>query len=236
MMRLQKYMAHAGAASRRKSEEYILEGKVKVNDKIITELGYQVDESKDRVYLNGKRLTIIKDHVYYALNKPIGVVSTASDEKERINVTDFIETDRRIYPMGRLDIDTTGLILLTDDGDITNKMMHPKNEVEKTYIATVKGTPNKKELDMLRRGIKIGKETYAPAKVSIIKNYEEDSLIKVIIHEGRNHQVKNMFEKINHPVKKLKRIKIGEIELGGLEVGNYRQLTKEEINYLKKLK
>lgn len=236
MMRLQKYMAHAGAASRRKSEEYILAGRVKVNNEVVTELGIQVDEDKDRVYLDGKRLKLVQDHVYIALNKPIGVVSTADDEKDRITVTEMIDTDRRIYPMGRLDIDTTGLILLTDDGEITNKMMHPRNKINKTYLATVEGTPNKKELDILRNGIKVGNEKYAPAKVRIIKNYEKDSIIEVTIHEGRNHQVKIMFERINHPVKRLKRISIGEIELRGLEIGNYRYLDKEEVEYLKRLK
>lgn len=235
-MRLQKYMAHAGAASRRKSEEYILEGKVKVNDKVVTELGYQVDENKDRVYLNGKRLTLVKDYIYVMLNKPLGVVSTASDEKNRTTVVDLIETDRRIYPVGRLDIDTTGLILLTDDGNITNKLMHPSKEVAKTYIATVEGTPNKGELDRLRRGMKLGREVYSPAEVKILKSFDTDSIIKITIHEGRNHQVKNMFKAIGHEVKKLKRISIGEIEIGGLEVGNYRYLTKEELSYLKKIK
>ena len=235
-MRLQKYMAHAGAASRRKSEEYIAEGRVRVNDEIITELGYKVDEYKDRVYLDDKRLKISIDNVYVVLNKPMGIVSTASDEKDRTTVVDLIDINRRIYPVGRLDIDTTGIILLTDDGDVTNKLMHPSKEVAKTYIATVEGTPKKNELDMLRRGIKVGREKFAPAEVKILKSFDDDSIISVTIHEGKNHQVKLMFEKINHPVKKLKRISIGEIELGGLEIGNYRYLTKEEISYLKKLK
>lgn len=235
-MRLQKYMAHAGAASRRKSEEYIAEGRVRVNDEIVTELGYKVDEYKDRVYLDDKRLKISIDNVYVVLNKPMGIVSTASDEKDRTNVVDLIDINRRIYPVGRLDIDTTGIILLTDDGDVTNKLMHPSKEVPKTYIATVEGTPKKNELDMLRRGIKVGREKFAPAEVKILKSFDDDSIISVTIHEGKNHQVKLMFEKINHPVKKLRRISIGEIELGGLEIGNYRYLTKEEISYLKKLK
>lgn len=235
-MRLQKYMAHAGAASRRKSEEMILEGRVKVNNNIVTELGFKVDEYKDRVYLDGRRLTLVKDSIYVMLNKPLGIVSTVSDEKDRKTVVDLIETDRRIYPVGRLDIDTTGLILLTDDGDITNKLMHPSKEIKKTYIATVDGTPNKRELQILRNGIKVRRETFAPAEVSILKNFENDSIIKVTIHEGRNHQVKIMFDRINHPVKKLKRISVGEIELGGLEIGNYRFLNKEEVKYLKSLK
>ncbi|MGO1580034.1 MAG: pseudouridine synthase [Peptoniphilaceae bacterium] len=235
-MRLQKYMAHAGAASRRKSEEYILEGKVKVNDKIITELGFQVDEQKDKVYLDGKRLKLVKQHTYIALNKPMGVVSTVSDEKDRKTVVDLIETDQRLYPIGRLDIDTTGLILLTDDGEITNKLTHPKHKVDKKYIATVEGRPNKVELDMLRKGIKVGSEKFQGARVKILKNFEKDSIIEIIISEGKNHQVKLMFEKINHPVKKLKRISVGEIDLGDLDLGNYRLLSDEEVKYLKNLK
>ncbi|RVU54946.1 pseudouridine synthase [Anaerosphaera multitolerans] len=235
-MRLQKYMAHSGAASRRKSEEYILEGRVKVNDEIVKELGYIVDPEKDRVYLDGKRLKIIKKHTYILLNKPLGVVSTASDEKGRRTVIDLVENDSRLYPVGRLDIDTTGLILLTDDGEVTNKLTHPKNIIEKKYIATVEGRPNKNELNILRKGVMVGREKYAPAKVKILKAFEKDSIIEVVIHEGKNHQVKLMFEKINHPVKKLKRISIGDLELGDLEVGNYRYLNEEEVKYLKKLK
>lgn len=235
-MRLQKYMAHSGAASRRKSEEYILEGRVRVNDDVITELGYIVDEEKDKIYLDDKRLRVIKKHTYVLLNKPVGVVSTSSDEKNRKTVVDLIESGSRLYPIGRLDIDTTGLILLTDDGSITNKLTHPKNMIEKKYIATVEGTPNKTELDMLRKGVKVGAVKFAPAKVRILKKFDSDSILEVVIHEGKNHQVKLMFEKINHPVKKLKRVSIGELELGDLELGNYRYLSEEEVNYLKKIK
>ncbi|EFI42065.1 MULTISPECIES: pseudouridine synthase [Peptoniphilus] len=235
-MRLQKYMAHSGAASRRKSEEYILDGRVKVNGKIVTELGYVVDENKDKVYLDDKRLKIIKENTYIALNKPMGIVSTVKDEKDRKTVVDLIDGSTRLYPIGRLDIDTTGLIILTDDGAITNKLTHPKNEINKTYIATVEGKPTKTELDMIRKGIKVGAEKFSPAKVKILKSFEADSIIEVIIHEGKNHEVKLMFDKINHPVKKLKRISIGDIELGDLEIGNFRYLTEDEINYLKRLK
>ncbi|MDO5040771.1 MAG: pseudouridine synthase [Peptoniphilus sp.] len=234
-MRLQKYMAHAGAASRRKSEEYIAEGRVKVNGQVITELGYKVQPS-DKVYLDGKRLKIIREHTYIALNKPMGVVSTVSDEKGRKTVTDLIDLDRRLYPIGRLDVDTTGLILLTDDGEITNKITHPKYEIEKTYIVTAEGRPDKRELDILRKGVKVGQEKFKGAKVKILKNFEEDTIIETTISEGKNHQIKIMYEKIGHPVKKLKRISVGEIQLGNLEIGNYRFLSDDEINYLKGLK
>lgn len=235
-MRLQKFMAHAGAASRRKSEEYILEGKVKVNDKIVTELGYKVDPYVDKIYLEGKRLKIDKEYVYIILNKPIGVVSSASDEKGRMNVVDLIDIDKRIYPVGRLDIDTTGLVLLTNDGEITNKITHPKNKVYKKYIATVEGTPNKNELEILRNGVILGKFKTQRARVRILKSFPTDSIVEIEINEGKNHQVKRMFEKIGHKVKKLKRISIGEIELGALEVGYYRFLNDSEIKYLKSIR
>ncbi len=235
-MRLQKYMAHSGAASRRKSEEYILEGRVKVNGEVITELGYKVDPMKDKVYLDGKRLKIIREHTYIALNKPIGVFSTASDEKGRKTVTDLIDLDTRLYPVGRLDADTTGLIILTDDGEVTNKITHPKYAIEKTYIATVEGRPDKNELDILRKGVKVGQEKFNGAKLRILKSFENDTIIETVISEGKNHQVKIMYEKIGHPVKKLKRISVGEIQLGDLEIGNYRFLNEDEIRYLKGLK
>lgn len=227
-------MAHSGVASRRKCEELIAQGRVKVNDEIVTEMGKTVT-AKDRVYLDSKRLKIIKDHSYYILNKPMGVVSTVSDEKKRTTVIDLIESNERLYPVGRLDIDTTGLLILTDDGELTNKLMHPSNVVEKTYIATVEGTPNKTELDMLRVGIKVGKEKFSPAKVKVLKRFESDSILEIKIHEGKNHEVKIMCEKIGHPVKKLKRIKIGNLELGDLRIGNYRRLEEDEVKYLKEL-
>lgn len=235
-MRLQKYMAHSGAASRRKSEELIELGRVRVNDQIVTELGYKVDPEKDRVYLDDRRLKLIKKHTYIALNKPLGVVSTVKDEKGRDAVVDLIDEDIRLYPVGRLDIDTTGLLILTDDGAVTNKLIHPRYNIEKTYIATVEGTPNKKELSILRKGFELDGEKFAPAKIKILKSFEEDSIIETVISEGKNHQVKRMYDYIKHPVKKLKRISIGEIQLGGLELGNYRYLTDEEIQYLKSIK
>ncbi|SUB76058.1 pseudouridine synthase [Peptoniphilus indolicus] len=233
-MRLQKFMAHSGVASRRKCEELIAQGRVKVNDEVVTEMG-KIVTAKDRVYLDSKRLKIIKEHSYYILNKPMGVVSTVSDEKKRITVVDLIESSERLYPVGRLDIDTTGLLILTDDGELTNKLMHPSNVVEKTYIATVEGTPNKTELDMLRVGIKVGKEKFSPAKVKVLKRFESDSILEIKIHEGKNHEVKIMCEKIGHPVKKLKRIKIGNLELGDLRIGNYRRLEEDEVKCLKEL-
>ena len=235
-MRLQKYMAHCGAASRRKCEEFIKSGLVKVNDKIVTELGTKIDPNVDRVYLNGKRPTLENKKIYIILNKPIGVVTSASDEKDRKTVTDLVPDDYRVYPVGRLDIDTTGLVFLTNDGELANILMHPKYKIGKKYIATVEGTPNARELSILREGLDIRDLKTSPANVKILKSFKQDSIIEIEIFEGQNHQIKRMFDYIGHKVKKLKRISMGEIELLNLDVGNYRYLSEKEIKYLKGLK
>lgn len=235
-MRLQKYMAHCGAASRRKCEEFIKSGLVKVNDKIVTELGTKIDPNVDRVYLNGKRLTLENKKIYIILNKPIGVVTSASDEKDRKTVTDLVPDDYRVYPVGRLDIDTTGLVFLTNDGELANILMHPKYKIGKKYIATVEGTPNARELSILREGLDIRDLKTSPANVKILKSFKQDSIIEIEIFEGQNHQIKRMFDYIGHKVKKLKRISMGEIELLNLDVRNYRYLSEKEIKYLKGLK
>lgn len=235
-MRLQKYMAQCGVASRRKSEELISQGFVEVNNKIVTKLGTTVNPKKDIVKVKGKKIKLEKDNVYIILNKPIGVVTSVKDEKGRTVVVDLIEdVKERIYPVGRLDIDTTGLVLLTNDGDIAYKITHPKNQIPKKYIAIVEGVPNKIELERFRNGIKIDGKKTAKASVKIVKNYEEDSILEITITEGRNRQIKKMCEAINHPVKKLKRISMGEIELRGLDIGNWRYLNDEEIEYLNSL-
>lgn len=235
-MRLQKYMALSGVASRRKSEQMIENGEVKVNNIVVTELGTIIDPEKDRVIVNEKRIKLETNKVYIMLNKPVGYVSTLKDEKDRKIVTDLIEdVPERIYPVGRLDADTTGLILLTNDGDLAFKLTHPSKKISKKYIAIVEGVPNKVELDKLRNGVYIDGKKTAPADVKIAKKYDEDSILEIEIHEGRNRQVKKMCEAVNHPVKKLKRVSIGEIELGGLNIGNWRFLNDEELNYLKSL-
>lgn len=235
-MRLQKYMALCGVASRRKSEELIINGRVKVNNKIITELGTTIDPDKDIVKVDDKKIRQESNKIYIMLNKPIGFVTTSKDEKDRKIVTDLIEgVKERIYPVGRLDADTTGLLLLTNDGDIAYKLTHPSNEIVKQYIAIVEGVPNKIELEKFRNGLYINGRKTANASIKILKNFGTDSILDIRIHEGRNRQVKKMCEAINHPVKKLKRISIGEIQLGGLDIGNWRYLDDEEIEYLKSL-
>lgn len=236
-MRLQKYMAKCGVASRRKSEEIIEEGRVKVNGVTVKELGTKVEPFKDKVKVDNELIELERHKVYIALNKPIGYVSTLDDEKDRRIVTDLIENvSERIYPVGRLDIDSTGLMILTNDGDLTFKLTHPSSEIDKTYIAIVEGTPNKKELDKFRRGLFIDGEKTAPADIKILKNFPDDSILEIKIHEGKNRQVRKMCEAINHPVKKLKRVSVGNIELGDLNEGDWRYLTDKEINYLDGIK
>lgn len=235
-MRLQKYMAKCGVASRRKSEELIEQGLVKVNGETIITPGYIVDSKKDIVKVAGRRISMEKNKVYIMLNKPVGYVTSLKDEKDRKIVTDLIEdVDERIYPVGRLDIDTSGLLLLTNDGDLTQKLTHPSSEVVKGYIAIVEGVPNRAELQRFRAGINIDGRRTSPASVKIAKRYEDESILDIKIHEGRNRQIKKMCEAINHPVKKLKRVSIGDIELGGLQIGNWRYLNQEEVDYLKRL-
>lgn len=229
-------MALAGVASRRRSEEIILNGDVKINNKVVTKLGSKVDLDKDKVTVYDKLIKLERQKVYIMLNKPMGYVSTVKDEKGRKTVLDLIEgIEERIYPVGRLDADTTGLILLTNDGKLTYKITHPSNSVIKKYIAIVEGVPNKVELMRLRDGIFLDGKKTAKAKVKVLKRFDEDSIIEVQINEGRNRQVKRMFEAVNHPVKKLKRVAIGDIQLGNLDIGNYRFLSDDEIEYLNSL-
>lgn len=235
-MRLQKYMALCGVASRRKSEEIITAGRVKVNDKITLEMGTKINPKKDIVKVDDRVIREEKNMIYIMLNKPMGYVTTLKDEKRRRTVIDLIEdVSERIYPVGRLDADTTGLLLLTNDGDLTYKLTHPSSEIIKRYIAIVEGVPNRMELEAFRNGIMLEGRKTAKASVKIAKRYEDESILDISIHEGRNRQIKKMCERINHPVKKLKRVALGELEIGGLDVGNWRYLNEEELEYLNKL-
>ncbi|MDY0255760.1 pseudouridine synthase [Gudongella oleilytica] len=235
-MRLQKYMALCGVASRRASEELIKNGQVQVNGKVVLEMGTVIDPDKDRVSVDGKTVKPEKRKVYIMLNKPVGIVTSLKDEKGRTVVTDLIEgVDERIYPVGRLDSDTSGLLLLTNDGELAFKLTHPSKRIFKKYIAIVEGLPNKGELERLRNGIKIDGRVTSKAKVKVLKNFGEDSILEIEIFEGRNRQVKKMCEAVNHPVKKLKRVAFGELQLGGLESGNWRYLNDEELAFIRSL-
>ena len=235
MVRLQKFLADCGVCSRRKAEEYILSGKVKVNNNIVTELGTKVDEIKDKVYFNNKLVNIENSKVYIMLNKPEGCVTTAKEQFNRKTVFDYINIKERVVPVGRLDYDTSGLLLLTNDGDLTYKLTHPKHSIKKVYIAKVYGVPNKKKLDTFKKGIIIDGYKTLPSNIEIIEKDNKYSVLKIIITEGRNRQVRKMCEAIGHRVASLKRIAIENLSIGDLKVGEYRYLTKKEVKYLKKI-
>lgn len=231
--RLQKYMAACGIASRRKCEEIILQARVKVNGKIVNELGAKIDEEKDLVTLDGKLIKKEKNKVYIALNKPKGYVSTVKDERGRKTILDLVDVTERIYPIGRLDYDTSGLILLTNDGDIYNKIIHPKQEKNKIYIALIKGIPTENDIKKIWKGINIDGYVTAPAKFKIVKKFKDYCEVEIIIHEGRNRQIRKMCDFINHQVLELKRLQIGDIKLGNLPLGKWRYLNTKEIQNIK---
>ena len=236
MERLQKVIARAGIASRRKSEELIKEGKVKVNGKVVTELGLKVSPS-DRVEVN--EIQIEKEEpVYFVLYKPRGVISSVSDDKGRKVVTDyFSHYKERIFPVGRLDYDTSGLLILTNDGEFANLLMHPKNEIDKVYVAKTKGIPLRENLRKLQRGIQLEDGKTAPAKVKLLSadNKKQTAIVEIAIHEGRNRQVRRMFEAIGNEVLKLKRERYGFLTLSGLKAGEARELTPHEVKQLRAL-
>ncbi|MBQ2872936.1 MAG: rRNA pseudouridine synthase [Bacilli bacterium] len=233
MERLQKVIANLGYTSRRKAEELILEGKVKVNGETVTELGTKVKIS-DTIEVENTILDNNKNYEYYLLYKPREVISSVSDEVGRKTVTDLITTSERIYPVGRLDYDTTGLILLTNDGVLTNKLTHPSSNIEKTYIAKVEGIVSGYAIKKLRSGVLIDGKMTSKAKVKLksIDKKNNKSLVELTIHEGRNHQVRKMFECIGYEVLKLKREKYANLDLRGLKPGEYRKLTNKEIAVL----
>lgn len=235
LMRLQKYLAEAQVASRRKAEEIILQGRVSINGHIVTELGTKVESEIDVVEVDGRKVSICEKMVYIMLNKPEGCVTTVKDQFERKSVLDYVkDVKERIYPVGRLDYDTSGLLILTNDGDLTYKLTHPKHNIEKTYIADVDREPDINDMERFKNGLVIDGRKTAPAQIEIIKRGRLTSL-KIKIHEGRNRQVRKMCAAINCNVVRLKRIAEGNIELGKLEKGKYRYLTDEEIMYLKGL-
>lgn len=212
-VRLQKYLAEADVASRRKAEELIKQGKIKVNNEKVTELGTKINPSKDRVEYEGKIVTIQREKVYILLNKPIGYVTTAKDQFNRESVLDLIKVKQRIVPVGRLDMYTSGALILTNDGYFVYQVTHPKHEIEKTYTVTIKGIVQKEEVELLKKGVKIEDYTTRPAKVKILKTDEEkkQSRLEITIHEGKNRQVRKMCEAIGHNVLALHRSKIAGI-------------------------
>ena len=236
-MRLQKFMAMAGVASRRQSEKLIEAGKVKVNGHVVKEMGMKIDEKRDTIHVQGKRVFINEDKLYYMLNKPRGYVSTVNDEKNRKTIMELVPDEERLYPVGRLDQNTSGILLLTNDGDLTYRLTHPKHEVTKKDVIKVKPIPSKEKLSELRKGGDIGVYSIAPCEIRLRRFDEEENTgtYEVAISEGKNRQVRNMFEYIGCEVVTLKRIAIGELTLKGLRLGKSRKLTPDEIVYVKKL-
>ena len=231
-IRLQKYIAKSGVASRRKAEELILEGKIQVNGKTITELGIKVNPEKDIVTYNGKKLKTEEEFVYILLNKPIGYVTTVKDQFGRDSVLDLVKIKEHLVPVGRLDMYTSGALILTNDGDFVYKVTHPKHEIEKTYTVTIKGIVKNEEVEMLRKGVKIENYITKPAKVKILKTDEEKnfSRLEITIHEGKNRQVRKMCETVGHKVLALHRSKIAGIGVKDIPLGKWRFLKEKEIN------
>ncbi|WP_331678038.1 pseudouridine synthase [uncultured Tyzzerella sp.] len=235
MIRLQKFLADSGICSRRKAEEHILAGDVLVNNKIVTELGLKVDEKRDKVYFKNKPVKIEQKKVYIMLNKPEGCVTTSKEQFDRKTVFDYINIKERVVPVGRLDYDTSGLLILTNDGDLTYKLTHPKHSIKKVYIAKVYGIPNKEKLERFKNGLIIDDYKTAPASIQILEKDNKYSTLRITITEGKNRQVRKMCDAIGHKVISLKRIEIDKISIGNLKIGEYRYLTNEEISYLKKI-
>ncbi|MBB6216668.1 23S rRNA pseudouridine2605 synthase [Anaerosolibacter carboniphilus] len=236
MLRLQKYIALSGVASRRSAEDLIRAGRVKVNGVIVSEMGFIVSPDTDTIAVDNKLIQVENKKVYIMLHKPEGYVTTVSDEFNRPTVIDLVQDiQERIYPVGRLDYDTSGLLLMTNDGDLTYQLTHPKHEIPKTYIATVKGHLNEQERARFKSGIDIGGYITAPADLEVLKEDRTSSTARVIIHEGKNRQIRKMFDALNHPVLTLKRISIGSLDIEHLPKGKWRSLSSDEISYLKSL-
>lgn len=226
MIRLNKYIATCGVCSRRGADELIAIGKVKVNGIVTKEMGTQIDDKKDIVYVNNKKVSLKEEKVYIMLNKPKGYVTTNNEQFSRPSTKDLIKEKVRVFPIGRLDMNTEGLLLLTNDGDFANKLMHPSNKVEKTYIITLRKNITDEQIKMLQNGVDIGGYITKPAKVKRISKLE----IEIKISEGKNRQIRRMCEAVDAELKNLKRVQVGNLELGDLKLGKYRFLNIDEVN------
>src|SRR6056297_13005 len=235
MERLQKVMAHAGVASRRKSEEIIAEGRVKVNGVVVTEMGTKVDPSQDTIEVDGEEIEK-ETKTYLKLHKPRGYVTTVNDPQGRQKVMDLIHgIDKRIYPVGRLDLDSSGLLLLTNVGDLTHKITHPSHELDKEYMVVVNGELSQKELKRFKNGIQLEEGKTSPAKIEMVNQDPKNTTYQVIIHEGMNRQIRRMFDQLGYQVVSLIRVRIGNISLGSLKPGEYRKLSSKELQDLLRL-
>ena len=231
--RLQKILSRAGIASRRAAEQIILDGRITVDGKIITELGAKFDININKISVDNKPISLTEEKIYILLNKPQNVLSSAKDDRGRTTVVDLInDVNERIYPVGRLDYDTEGLILLTNDGELMNSLLHPKYQINKTYLAKVTGNVTKDKLYKLQNGIQLDDGLTAPAIVRVVGKSNTEAKIEITIHEGRNRQVRRMFAAIDCEVKKLKRIKFANLTIHDLKIGQYRRLTETELENL----
>lgn len=234
-MRLQKYMAACGVASRRRCEAIIAEGRVTVNGQVVTEMGTQVEDS-DRVCVDGKPIAPEPEKRYILYHKPMGEISTAHDPEGRATVVDrFRDFPVRLYPVGRLDFDSEGLLLLTNDGALTQRLLHPSQEVDKVYLARIQGDLPIAAIRTLRQGIPLDGQTTSPAGIRVIRKTALETVVLVTIHEGRNRQVRRMFDATGHTVLMLRRVQFGPLQLGGLRRGEWRELTREEVRALRSL-
>ncbi len=232
-IRLQKFLAHAGVASRRKCEAIIESGRVQVDGRTVKTMGLKVTPGKEKITVDNKAIVAAEKHVYILLNKPKGYVTTVADPQGRPIVTSFLQNVKeRVFPVGRLDLDTEGALLLTNDGELTQSILHPSNEVYKTYEAEVKGNPAPADLRTLETGVMVENRKTSPAKIRVLHKNKANAIIQITIHEGRKRQVKKMFQAIGHPVLSLKRLAYGNLGLGKLAPGKYRFLTKNEINLI----
>ncbi len=230
-IRLQKYIADCGITSRRKAEELIKQGKIKVNGQIVYELGTKINPQKDMVLYQDKKIKEKEKNVYILLNKPIGYVTTVKDQFKRPSVLDLVKVKQRVVPVGRLDMYTSGALILTNDGDFVYQVTHPKHEIDKTYTVTIKGIVTEQDVELLKNGVKIEEYTTKPAKVKILKTDLEknSSRLEIIIHEGKNRQIRKMCEAVGYPVLALHRSKISGIGVKDLPLGKWRFLSKQEV-------
>jgi 23S rRNA pseudouridine2605 synthase len=236
LQRLQKVLAHAGVASRRQSEGLIRQGRVSVDGRVVTELGTKVDPARADIRVDGRRIQVAPRHLYIMLNKPRGVLSTMEDPRGRRALGDLVQAPVRLYPVGRLDATSEGLILLTDDGELANLLTHPRYEHEKAYIAFVNGRPTEETLAAWRRGVILDDKPTAPAQVDVIRHEKGSTYLRIVMHEGRKRQIRRIAALLGHPVRELTRVRLGPLELGTLESGQWRYLTAKEVHALETLK
>ena len=233
-MRINQYIAAAGVTSRRKADEMIAEGRVRVNGQVLTNLGYHVEDG-DVVEVDGSRITPAQKKVYYLLNKPTGYVTSTADKEGRPVVTELVPDSVRVFPVGRLDYNTSGLLILTNDGELSNKLMHPSGEFPKKYLVRANGIVTISEAKRLENGVDIGGFVTSPAEVHLIKHDRNSTLAEITIHEGKNRQVRRMFKAIGHPVLELCRTGLGDLTIGKLALGQCRKLSPAEVEYLKRV-